>query len=183
MALTDIFEGIVAETDAQIQTAKGAHKERMKSLRAQSDAAVTSKLQAMHEQKELRKRQMRSRMLTHADMTKRNAILAKEQEYMTIFFNHLIEKLANLPKPALEKFYATCFESINAKGTIRPAKPHKEIIEKIAGKHFSIGEPLDIPGGFLFTSETQDRDFTFPFLVQNVLRPKTEIEVAKRLFA
>jgi len=44
-------------------------------------------------------------------------------------------------------------------------------------------DATDAKGGFVFISDTEEQDFTFENLIQNILRPRTELSIAHTLFA
>jgi hypothetical protein len=68
------------------------------------------------------------------------------------------------------------------KGTIHPTQAHEAILKKLAGSAFTMGAVIPGKGGFRFSGATQDRDYTFEFLVHHVLRPATEMDTARTIF-
>ena len=74
-------------------------------------------------------------------------------------------------------------KGITAKGEIHPSKAHAALLKKICpSEQFRIKEATNAKGGFLFISEKEEQDFTFEHLVEEVLRPKTELETSHTLF-
>lgn len=183
MALDDILSAITQETDKRITDAKDTHKKRLSSLREESERQLLRKKLEIDAQRKEKEKLMRAKAETYISLQQRNAILRKKQELLTRCYDEVKKELASLKPAGVEKLLKHFLQGIKSKGEIRPAKHHKELMEKIADeKHFTIGKPIDASGGFLFISNKEEFDFTFENLVDNYLRPKTEVQVSHSLF-
>ncbi len=92
-------------------------------------------------------------------------------------------KLRNCSEEKVEALLKQCIKSIKPSGTIHPSKNHVGLLKKIApSEQFTIGDPVESSGGFVFSSEKEEHDFTFDHLVSEYLRPLTEVETAVELF-
>ena len=183
MALKDILQAITDEADRQIAEAQTRHKTEMKEIKDSSEKTLTASLKHIHQQKEQWKLQMRQRAESHAEMVARHAVLGRKQELLDEVYAQVSDGLASLPKPELEKFLSLCMGKIRDKGTFHPAAAHADLVKKLAPAGCAVGETIPSKGGFRFVGEKQDVDLTFEFLVAEILRPATEIEVASELFA
>jgi len=184
MALDDILAAITKETDQRIAAAKEAYRTQLSAMREESDRRLLAKKQEFSNQCNEKEQQMRSKTRTHMSLYRRNSMLLKKQALLEQFYNDVAETISKEKSATLEKFLIACLDQIKEKGELHPTKSHAALLEKIADKKlFTIGKPIDALGGFIFTSETQERNCTFENLVKEQLRPATEVDVAASLFA
>jgi len=184
MALDDILAAITKETDQRIATAKEAYRIQLSDMRKESDLNLLAKKQKFSNECNEKEQQMRSNMRTHFALHRRNAMLLKKHALLEQFYTNVAEAIAKERPAIVEKFLTACLDQIKEKGELHPAKNHAALLEKIADKkQFTIGKPIDALGGFIFTSETQERNCTIEYLVKEQLRPATEVDVASSLFA
>lgn len=184
MALSDILKAIVEETDSRISEARSEHKKRVKELRERSETEILDIQRSIENQKKQKMAALKSRAESHVEMRARHLSLEEKRKVLDEAYALLLEKLAALPAKEQKAFLERCLKSIPEKGTLHPAPAHKKLLEELADeKKFTIGKPTQASGGFLFSSETQNRDYTYEFLAQHVLRPTTEVSAAHRLFS
>jgi V/A-type H+-transporting ATPase subunit E len=182
MALQDILAAISVEADRQIAEARTAHQNALTQIRQQSEQSLDRKRQDISAQKEQKLEQMRRKAEVHADTQLRNAQLQKKREILDRIYQKAIESLSQLPDKDVEALLKACLESIHDKGEIRPTKKHVALMQRLVGGDLTLGDPVEGAGGFIFVSEKREQDFRFETLVQDVLRPKTELELAHSLF-
>jgi len=184
MALADILAAITQQADQRIAEARTAHQKQLTQYREQSEREIATKKQEIAAQKEQRKVQLKAKAENHAAMLKRNAQLKKKQELLDRTYQKVVKELSALPDDKIEPLLRQCIKSIKSEGTIHPSEKHENLVQKLAdsGK-FKIGSSIKAKGGFLFVSETREQDYTFEHLVQETLRPKTELEISQLLFA
>ncbi|PIR48327.1 hypothetical protein COU80_05145 [Candidatus Peregrinibacteria bacterium CG10_big_fil_rev_8_21_14_0_10_55_24] len=183
MALADILVAISSHADQRIAEARTVHQKHLTQLREASERAIAGKKQSIAQQKEQRKNQLKAKAENHAAMVKRNALLRKKRELLDSTYAAVTEKLSALPPNTVEPLLRACLKSIRGKGIIHPARKHADLLKRLADSaQFSMGEPIDAAGGFLFSSLKQEQDCTFEHLISEVLRPQTELEVSRSLF-
>lgn len=184
MAISDILQAIITEADQQIADAQAAHKLAMKDLKESHEELYFAAIKQIDRQKDEKKHQMRTRVEGHAQMVARLAVLSKKQEQIDAVYAAAATALAALPKGELDHLFKACLKHIHGAGEIRPAKKHEAVLKELIAGHkgLTMGEPVDAVGGFRFVGETQEHDYTFEFLVEQVLRPATELAVARELF-
>ncbi len=184
MALQDLLDGIVADAEGRIQAANDAHKQRMSELRAATDRDSAKNLQSIAHQKEQKKVQMVQRSKSQAAMLRRHALLRKKQQMLDKVYDDVITALLALPEEKQQSFLKTCLDRIDTKGVVHPAKTHKGLIEKIATHgRMEIGSPVEARGGFIFRSASEVHDYTYEFIVGELLRSKTELDAVHSLFS
>lgn len=183
MALQDILKAITAEADQKITSERSAHQKRLSTMREQSEQRISKRKQEIAMQKEEKRQQMRAKSEAHAQMIERNAELKKKQELLDTLFTLVTKKLGSCSEDKAEALLKQCIKSIKSKGTIHPSKAHANLLKKIApSEQFEMGDAVEATGGFVFSSDKEERDFTFEHLVSQYLRPRTEVETASELF-
>lgn len=184
MAFEDILSAITQETDRRIAEAKDTHKQRIASMREQSERRLAQRKQEIAAQRGEKEQLMRAKAETHVALQRRNEILHKKRELLDRCYDDVKAALAKQKPAVIEKLLTHFLHNIKDKGDILPAKAHKDVLAKIAdGKKFTIGKPIDAIGGFVFVSDAQEFDYTFENLIDNDLRPRTEVDVSHALFA
>lgn len=183
MAISDILNAINEQATKQIQDMKSAHSKQMTALREAAERDLARRKQEIMQQKEVKNERMRTKAVEHGRALKRNMILLKKKELLDEVYAKLTKELCSLPAGKVESFLESLMKGLPKEGTIHPAKAHAEIIKKIAPKGCEIGKTIDALGGFIFENDTQERDFTFEHIVDQNVRPSTEVMVANSLFA
>ena len=181
MALSHILAAITAEADTQIAALASQHGTRMAEASAAHERALSELCATIQRHKNERMQQLRKRARDHMDMMRRHAILARKQEILDGFYASLVDAFASLPAEETERLLRSWIERLPAGGTILPSKAHEELLRTMVNGR-TMGAPISAKGGFRFESDREDRDYTYESLVTNVVRPDTEIDVARQLF-
>lgn len=182
MALQHILDAIVGDADKRIADMTAAHKHYLKELRDESERRITRKRTQIGEQRDQKMRQMKEKTESHARMSRSKALLARRQEYMDRLYAEALDELVNLPKDKAEAFLKLCLKQIGGKGIIMPAASQEAMLKKILPDGCTLGETIDAVGGFRFVSDKEEHDFSYEFLIQRLLREKTEVSVSEQLF-
>lgn len=183
MALQDILAAITAQADQRITDARTEHQRSLTQLREESERRIAKKKQELAVTKQERKKQLEAKAQAHALAQKRNAVLSAKKDLLDAVYGDAINELAKLSDKEIEPLLRACVKSISAKGAVHPSKKHAELLKKICpSEQFSMEEPTDAKGGFIFVSATQEQDFTFENLIEQNLRPQTELDVSKTIF-
>lgn len=182
MALQDILDSIIGEADKRIADATATHRERMKVLREENDRATMRKRTQIGEELEQKKRQLKEKAESHVRMVRNKALIAKKQEYMNDVYGQVLQQLSNMPKDTTEKFLKACLSHVHGKGVLSPSKTHEAFLKNLLPAGCEMGKAISAAGGFIFSSEKEEHNFTFEFLVHDLLKPATEIQAAQLLF-
>lgn len=184
MAISDILQAIITEADQQIADVQTQHKLTMKALKESHEQQYFSSIKQIDRQKEEKKHQMRSRVEGHAQMVKRLALLGKKQEQIHAVYAAAHSALEKLPKAELERLLVACLKRIGQEGVILPAKTHEELLAKLLPAYpgLTMGKSINAAGGFRFIGAAQEHNYTFEFLIENIVRPATELSIARELF-
>lgn len=184
MALADILAAIIAQTDQKITEARTEHQKSVTKMREESERKASGFKQQLQKQKEQKKQQLHAKAVAHGESKMRNATLEKKQELLDRMYEKVAKELGSLSDSEIEPLLRACVKQIKAKGVIHPAEKHANLLKKICpSEQFRIEGKAKASGGFLFVSEKQEEDYTFEHLVQETLRPQTELETAQALFS
>ncbi len=182
MALQNILDAIVADADKRIADLTAAHKQFLKDLRDQSDRNIERKQLQIAEQRDQKMRQMKEKTESHANMHTSKTLLSLKQEYMDRLYAEALQHIVALPANKAEAFLAECMKHVHGKGIILPSASQKALIQKLLPNGVTLGDSLQSVGGFRFISDTIEQDFTYEFLIHQLLRDATEVTAGNLLF-
>lgn len=184
MALQDILAAITADADRQIELARAAHQKELTEMREESERTTAKRKQEIAVQKQQKLAQLTAKAETHAASHKRNALLTQKKEILDVVYAKAAEELCSISDSDAEALFRECLKQIKGKGEIHPSKKHADLLKKICpSEQFRMKDATDAKGGFVFISDKEEQDFTFENLIQNILRPRTELSIAHTLFA
>lgn len=183
MALSHILSAITAEVDAELSELRAAHAARMKQMEEKHQEQLAAMKTSIAQQKAQRMHQLKKRTEGHINMLTRHAVLQRKQELINELFQSVATGLAKLSDHDAERMLTHWIKTLPKGGTIIPSKKHEALIKKIVGNAYVVAEAGSFAGGFQYIGEKVDRNYTFAFLVENILRPAFEIEAASKLFA
>ncbi len=184
MALADILRAITEEANAELRTleqqfdvdSQDRMKKHQQELHDIEQTVTAQKKQKMHH--------LQLKAEGHAKMQTRHALLQKKQEILEEVYQHVLQKLLALDTKSLDAFFALCKETAGVqKGVVHMAKAHQKHGDTLVTKELTLGESIDAKGGFTIVTEEKVFNFTFEFLVSELLRPSTEISLASSLFS
>jgi vacuolar-type H+-ATPase subunit E/Vma4 len=181
MALPHILATITAEADECIAAAAAAHADAVHAMESSHAQALGAMRNTVKQQKNERLYQLKKRAEGHVDMLTRHAVLQRKQELLEDFYTAVTQALGGLPAHDTGKLLSGWLKRLPEGGTIVPSKKHEAFLKKYAGSR-DIAPAIASSGGFRYIGKTEDRDYTYEFLVRNVFRPDTEVEVSARLF-
>lgn len=183
MALQDILAAITAQADKRITDTRTLHLRSLTQLREESERSLAKKKQELAVTKQQRMQQLEAKAHTHALAQKRNSILTKKKELLDQVYSEAVDELAKLSDKEIEPLLRACIKSITEKGTIYPSAKHADILKKICpSEQFSMEKPTEAKGGFLFISKKQEQDFTLEHIIEESVRPSTELDVSQMIF-
>ncbi len=162
MALADIIQAIKAQADKEISVIQDhvlREKDEKKKAVDEELATFESDLKKKTEEK---KQQLKRKAETMVEMERRQILLTEKRAALDSVYDAVLEEAVKLPGAKTKKLVDALQKQVQ--GRKGETKTSKE-------------------GGFTFVSEKTEEDFTFPHLVQTVLRPQTEIEVSAKLFS
>ena len=183
MALQDILAAITADADRKIEQARTEHQKSLTALREESERRIAKRKQEIAVQKQQKINQLTTKAQTHASVYQRNAILTKKKELLDATYASAVEEFCKINDTDAEALLRACLKQIKGKGEIHPSATHEKLLKKICpSEQFTMKSATKAKGGFLFISKETEQDFTFESLIQDIIRPKTELQIANVLF-
>ncbi len=183
MPFHDLLNAIVSQTDADIARLKDAHAKRVEALRRETKEWIAEREQDIVRRTNDRKNELFAKAEAHAFQERRRKVTQMKSDLLDAVYDRTVDALAGLPSAKAEKLLEALLDGIPGSGVIRPTAAHRAILKKIADKRFTLGEDVPGKGGFLFQGEHEERDCTYENLVQNVFRPRTEMQTLRTLFS
>ena len=162
MALADIIASIKAQAKNDISNINEQTEVEKASITHKTNDEISALESDIKKQTEAKKTQMQKKAQTMVEMNHRKKLLEEKRKSLDSVYDEVLEEVNKRPKDKLKKFEDSLKSKL--KGMVRDTKESKE-------------------GGFVFVSKNSEEDFTFPHLVNSVLRPMTELEVSSKLFA
>jgi len=181
MAFHDILHALTVATDGKIAKARHDAQSSLEEARASLAAAADDKIAFIASERDRKKKNMERQVTAHALMTGRQALMKAKHELVERVYDQVLTSLVSLDAAKTESFLRTLIDSCPSDGTLRPTQQHAAIVKKLAGGR-TIGEPVKGRGGFVCESAKSDRDCRYESLVNDILRPATELAVAESLF-
>lgn len=182
MALHDLINSIVLEADQQIAAAKEAHSAHLKDMASDHNAKLEKVRKTTQDRLNQKKRSLREKAESLGRISAGKQLLLEKNAAVDALYDRVLADLSSLPKAELREFLAACLKQVGDEGgTLHPAPVHADILRELA-KDMTIGAPLKhASGGFTVASAKREWNFTFEFLVRDMLRPATEIDAASQL--
>ncbi len=184
MALANILQAIQDEAASVTQTLQSAHQARMQEMKQSHEASVTVLRHAATQKLEQQKHQLRLRAEGTARMHTSQELLSFKRTHLDTLYTSVLSELGALPPKEHEVVLRSLLSVLpSSGGLVHPSKGSEGILKKILPDTCTLGSVISSVGGFRFESNSASCDMTFEFLVQNVLRSKTEAEVAAAIFS
>lgn len=185
MSVKHLLQSIAQDADRRVAEAKKSHAERMRALEADHERKLDAIRKDAQDRLNERKRSLREKAESLGRIAANKLLLEAKNKEIDAVYASVSDALKGMDKPEIESFFRKALETAGSEGgVIRAAKEHEAIVKKVAGKEFEMGEHLpNASGGFILSTDTQEWNFTFDFLVTQSLRPATEIDAASALFA
>ena len=162
MALSDIIQAIKTQADKEIAVLQEQATRAKDSIKRKTDEEIAAYEQELSKKTEDRKVAMKKKAETMVEMERKKTLLAEKRKALDSVYKKVLEEVKKMPAEKLKKLEDTLKKHVaGRKGEVKPVKE----------------------GGFLFVSEKSEEDYTFEHLVNEVLRPQTEIDVSTKLFS
>jgi len=182
MSLQHLLAAITEQATSELAAYKRASDERLSAAKARQKASVVERTAAIGKQVEDRKTLLRAKAETHAQLSRRASVLQARQRLIDEIFDAVLAAVGAVPEQKIESLLKRLLTSMPKTGTIRPAKKHAALIQKLLnGSELQLGEPINATGGFVFESETIEKTCTFEHLISNELRSQKELWVSREL--
>jgi len=189
MALQDILKKIEDEAKKKASFIKQVSDDEIKKIREEAQAKADARRTEIEQKIETQSAAVIEKFKTLAAMESRSQALRQKREVIDQAYEDVEETLNTLSDDDYVILLSDMMKHASKtteKGSLTiPADRRKlteDAIQK-AGVDFEIkSETRDFKGGFVLASGKVEINLSFPYLVQKIVRPGTELDVAKILF-
>lgn len=189
MALNDILQKITEEADKKTAFMKQVASKEIKKIEEEAKAKAEAKKKEIEEKIEINSISIIKKSKTLAQMAGRSQTLKEKREVIDKAYEEVESELNSMEDSKYSELMSKMLRHVMKsaqKGTlIVPADRKKQMQDALskANADFQIESDTDeFKGGFVVASGKVEINLSFPYLIQRVVRPATELEVAKILF-
>ena len=189
MAINDILNKIKDEANKKAAFEKQMINDEIKKIKAEAEKNAKAKMHEVENKAEDKCKSVMEQAKILANMESRSELLKEKRMVISESYKAAIDELNALEGKAYTDLVISMFKSV-AKSMpegdlIVPAsrKNETESAMRSAGVDYKISkETNDFKGGFIVRSNKVEVNLSFPYLMNNIVRPHTELEVAEVLF-
>lgn len=162
MPLADIIAAIHAQAEKEIAFLTERAKKEKESIHNAANTEIAVFEEDLQKKTQQRKEQEQKKADAETEMERKKMLLDEKRSLLDAVYTGVLEAVQKLPKAELAKLTEALEKKAKgAKGKMQAAKE----------------------GGFFLVSDVSEEDFSFPYLVTEVLRPQTESAVSAELFS
>ena len=189
MALQDILQKITEEADKKAAFMRQITTKEIKKIQEEAQARAEAGKRAIEEKIEVHSISIIQKSKTLAKMTGRSQTLKDKRAIIDQAYKEVEKELHNLDGHEYTQLMVNMLKNAaqsTQKGSLIVPADHKKQMEEALAKanvDFHIKEEThEFKGGFVVVSGHVEINLSFPYLIQKIVRPATELEVAKILF-
>ncbi len=182
-----LAERIIGEAEADARKTRETAEETIRSIRAESEKAVSDKRGDLESKREAEKQSLLDGFKTRTELDGRKNALSKKRAVIDNVFSRAYQAVLVLDETSRTKICETMLRNEAEGGeTVLPAKKDRKgiasILANISDRKLTLSDKdADIEGGFLLVSESYEKDCSFRSLMDTV-RSDEETNIAKMLF-
>jgi len=189
MSLNDILQKITEEASKKSAFMKQVAIKEIKKIQEEAQARADNRKMEIEEKIEINSASIIKKSKTLAKMAGRSQMLKEKRMIIDRAYEEAEKDLDALDGNDYTKLMVEMLEHVmksTPKGSlIIPAGKRnqtEEAIEKAKADFEIKSETSDFKGGFVLVSGNVEINLSFPYLIQKIVRPHTELDVAKILF-
>jgi vacuolar-type H+-ATPase subunit E/Vma4 len=189
MAINDILNKIKDEANKKAAFEKQVTNDEIKKIKAEAEDNAKAKMHEIDNKVKDKCVSMAEQAKILANMESRSVLLKEKRMVISEAYKASLDELNALDDKAYTDLLISMFKSASKSmpegELVVPAnKKHQtESAMRNAGANFEIAkETNDFKGGFIVRSKKVEINLSFPYLMSNIVRPHTELEVAEILF-
>ncbi len=190
MALTDILKKIEKEANKKSAFMKQVANDEIKKIQKEAKEKAVVNKSKIEEKVETQCAAVIKKSKTLAVMEGRSVTLKQKREVIDQTYEEVEKDINTLGDDDYLKLMTEMIKHAmksveNGHLTVPVArrKQTEEAIRKVGADYHIKSETNDFKGGFVLTSGKVEINLSFSYLVQRIVRPATELEVAKILFS
>lgn len=181
MALDAILSAISAKNDQLLNDERAAHKQTLASLKQAFEDGLSEMQSRVQKQCDQKKLAMMQKAKTHASMHVTNTELTAKQTILNEVYESVVKEFDALSEKDVTAMLQAMLDKLPNEGILHVGKKQEKILKKIASQ-YTFGNVLD-DSGFILETEEADYDCRITTIVNEQMRPSTEISISQELFA
>ncbi len=190
MALQDILQKITDEADKKAAFMKQVTEKEVKKIQEEAQVKAEASKSEIEERITVKFNSIVKKSATLAKMTGRSQALKSKREVIDSAYTEMEKELNAMEDADYAKLMIEMLNFI-AKSTpkgnlVVPANRKKAVEDAIHATKLDFhvkSESKDIKSGFVVMDGKVEINLSFSYLIQKIVRPATELEVAKILFS
>jgi len=189
MALDDILQKISNEANKKAAFMKQIADDEIKKIEDEANEKATDKKKEIDELAEEKAKSIIQKAEVLAKMESRSALLTEKRAVVDDVFSSLLDDLTKLSDSEYTDLVSNMLRSASkelSQGQLiipKGKRPQTEAAIKQSGVSYEISEECScINSGFIISDEKAELNMSFDYLINRIVRPQTELEVAKTLF-
>lgn len=189
MAINDILNKIKDEANKKAAFEKQVADDEIKKIKAEAEDKAKERMAEINKMAEEKCVSVMEQAKILAKMESKSETLKQKRIVISEAYKAAIDELDSLDNNAYTDLIGSMFKSIKksmpeGELIIPASKKHQtESAMHKAGVKYKIAEETnDFKGGFIAKNKAIEINLSFPYLLLNVIRPHTELEVAEILF-
>lgn len=190
MALTDLIQKITDEANKKAAFMKQVADEEIKKIKDEAGKKAEVRKSEIDKKADDKSSSVMEKAKTLASMEARSQMLKEKREVIGLSYSNVQKKLEEMSSADYTELITKMLQSVSknsSKGSlIIPSSRKKETEDAIkkANVDYKVEDSTkNIVGGFILTSGKIEYNLTFSYLIEKIIRPATELEVAQILFS
>jgi vacuolar-type H+-ATPase subunit E/Vma4 len=189
MALSDILQKIKDEAGKKAAFMKQVADDEIAKIKAEASERAKAKRAEITARAEEKSAKLQSKAKLLAKMEARNLLLTEKRQVIEDVYAESVKELEHLKGHDLEKLMVSMFKAASKtmpKAHVIVSAGHKrqaeEAIEKARVDYRVKDESSELKGGMILADGKQEMNLSFSYVLGQIVRPKTELDIAKILF-
>jgi len=189
MALSDIVQKINDEANKKAAFMKQVADGEIKKIKEETEVKSENRKKEIEESTKQKCKSAIEKARILAKMEGNSSFLKEKREVIDQTYDKVEMELNGLSDSDYIKLIVKMLKSASVnlnKGELIIPKDKKrqteEAISKAGVSYHIKGETSDFKGGFIVISSKSEINLSFPYLLEKIVRPKTELETARILF-
>ncbi|MBU0706260.1 hypothetical protein KJ657_04840 [Patescibacteria group bacterium] len=189
MALSDILQKIKDEAGKKAAFMKQVADDEIAKIKSEAGERAKVRRTEIASRAEEKSANLREKAKLLAKMEARNLLLREKRQVIEDVYTESVKELEHLKGHDLERLMVSMFKAASKtmpKAHVTVASGHKrqaeEAIQKAKVNYRVQGESSELKGGMILADGKQEMNLGFSYVLNQIIRPKTELDVAKILF-
>jgi len=190
MALSDLIEKIVSEANKKAAFMKQVSDGEVKKILEEANKKAELQKEAIDKKADEKSSSVLGKAKILASMESRSELLKGKREIIDSAYTNVLKGLREMDSSKYTELIAKMLKTLSGNTSsgslLIPVSRKKETEQAIkdAKVSFEIKDSTDdFAGGFILFNDDVEFNFSFSYLINKIIRPTTELDVAQVLFS